>query len=214
MNIPENLMRRETVQKEGPIAAAKEFLDGLAHRYPALTTLEITKLLLSLCSSRARVVGQVQLDVGEVYVVLGWANSIKIQQSLLRRITHAKPRVKVDVQRGKAGVVEYDVDYKGPYFRTMAQQEAREEERLRQSVAGPQTPRVPIGTRIRFVQDVEEPEDEESPLQVFARKGQFGKVTGHNSWKSGHYVETEKAPGHTFSAEFKAEFVVAEEGQQ
>jgi hypothetical protein len=69
---------------------------------------------------------------------LGWAESIKMQASILRRAMNISPRrpmkknVLLDVQRGKVGVVEIDVDYKGSYFRSMAQQEGRELQRMSQ----------------------------------------------------------------------------------
>lgn len=195
-------------------AAEKELVKRLLARYPALTNVEVYGLINSFMSARKLTTTELP-EIGEVFNLLGWANTVKLQRTILRKITHGsdKRKLRADVRRGKAGVVENNVDFKGLYFRTMAQQEARMEERIREGRRpGPRKKKLPIGTRVRFVQDVMEEADGDHPDICLARKGDVGKVTGHNDWQ-GHYVAVDTAPSYVFGATYVDDFVkLAEEG--
>lgn len=65
--------------------------------------------------------------------------------------------------------------------------------------------KLPIGTRIKFLRDLEETASEESPAIIYAKKGDGGKVTGYGC-KEGHWVKWDnwETP---FGAELGIDFV-------
>ena len=71
--------------------------------------------------------------------------------------------------------------------------------------------RVPIGTRIKFLKTLEEGPTAETPSFLFAEKGEYGEVTGHNSTE-GHWVKTDSWPT-PFGAKLGEEFIVVETRQ-
>lgn len=70
------------------------------------------------------------------------------------------------------------------------------------------TVRLPIGTQIRFVRDLDMPADDDYQPMPFAAVGQLGKVVGHNDFE-GHLVEVVNPLGETqvFTAVLGDEFV-------
>jgi len=73
-----------------------------------------------------------------------------------------------------------------------------------------QATRLPIGTRIQFVKTLREGPTDETPAFLFAEKGEYGEVTGHNMTE-GHWVKTDSWPT-PFGAKLGEEFVVVESG--
>lgn len=65
--------------------------------------------------------------------------------------------------------------------------------------------RLPIGTRIKFLKDLDRGPDEDSPACTYARKGDGGEVTGHGCWE-GHWVKWDKWPK-PFGAKLGEEFI-------
>lgn len=57
---------------------------------------------------------------------------------------------------------------------------------------------LPIGTRIRFIKTLDAPANEDHPAIVYARKGETGEITGHET-KEGYWVKTD-----SWSASFGA----------
>jgi len=66
--------------------------------------------------------------------------------------------------------------------------------------------RLPVGTKIRFLQTLETGPTGDHPALLFARKGQTGEVTGHND-NEGHWVKTDDWAT-PFGATYKVEFEV------
>jgi hypothetical protein len=64
-----------------------------------------------------------------------------------------------------------------------------------------------IGTRVRFTQTLDSPANEERPAQLYARKGELGRIIGHDC-REGYQVVTDSWP-HWFGAE-RNEFEVIE----
>lgn len=57
---------------------------------------------------------------------------------------------------------------------------------------------LPVGTRIRFTQTLEERANEEHPDLTFAARGETGEITGHGT-REGYWVKTDGWP-HSFGA--------------
>lgn len=52
---------------------------------------------------------------------------------------------------------------------------------------------LPVGTRIRFVKDLDEGPNEEHPAITYALRGELGEITGHGT-KEGYWVKRDSWP--------------------
>lgn len=57
---------------------------------------------------------------------------------------------------------------------------------------------LPVGTRIRFTQELISPACGDHPELVYAYRGELGQVTGHGT-KEGYWVKSDQWP-HSFGA--------------
>jgi len=64
---------------------------------------------------------------------------------------------------------------------------------------------LPVGTRIRFTEDLEEGATCDHPPLSYAQKGQTGTITGHGTWE-GYWAKTDTWPN-AFGAK-RSEFEV------
>lgn len=76
------------------------------------------------------------------------------------------------------------------------------------SMCGYHEPRLPVGTHIRFVEDLYAPADDHSPAGFYAFRNQRGIVVGHDC-REGHQVRLLGAPKEAwFGAILGKEFVI------
>ena len=65
---------------------------------------------------------------------------------------------------------------------------------------------LPVGTRIRFINDLTAPATGDHPAHLYARKDDNGTVTGHDCWE-GHMVKWDNWNA-SFGAKLGEDFVI------